>query len=339
MKLNTNQKSISEKMKDYYNKRSSSEEAHELENLALEDDFASDAMEGLDAFPEALSSIPEFPSAKNYNGIYIASFAVVLAFVSWFLFFNSDVTPTSNLVQVTEKENNKIDDLLKENGINKNDIREEIDQQKKIKSKVKTQKEEISYPKREKFEFKKMELTPLEIEEKKLHDLARTKTKIIGFHNYFVVDYSVIYTNAQNFETEIGGISANRENETSKSKFGEKNTQKKVFTYKEYLKESLGYLENKNYTLALQNFEIILKYYPRDVNAQFYIGYIYFYQNKNEESIKQMDMVLVNSFDFFSEDANWYKANALENLGKLKKAKEIYSEIKRKGGYYSFQIK
>ena len=52
-----------------------------------------------------------------------------------------------------------------------------------------------------------------------------------------------------------------------------------------------------------------------------------------------MNKVKENSFDFFLEDANWYKANALENLGKLEEAKKIYREIKQKGGYYSFQIK
>ena len=322
MKPNTNQKSISEKMKDYYNKKSSPEEAYELENSALEDDFTSDAMEGLDAFPGALSSVPEFPVVKNYIGIYIAGFTVVLALVSWYLFFNLDVNSTPDLAQNTEI---KEADLPKESSVENIEIRKEISQQEIVKSNIKPLKGENTYPKREKFEFEKMELTPLEIEEKKVYDLARTKTKIIGFHNYLAVDYSVIYTNAQNFETEIGGVSANRENENVQLKFGERNTREKVFTYKEYLKESLGYLENKNYTLALQNFEIILKYYPEDVNAQFYIGYIYFYQNKNEKSIEQMNKVKENSFDFFLEDANWYKANALENLGKLEEAKKNIS--------------
>jgi hypothetical protein len=48
---------------------------------------------------------------------------------------------------------------------------------------------------------------------------------------------------------------------------------------------------------------------------------------------------MVNGFDFFFEDAQWFKANSLENSDKLKEAQAIYRKIKNKGGYYSYQVK
>jgi len=347
MKTNINPNSnqnLSKKMEDYYAKKSSPEESHELEKLALEDDFTADAMEGLEAFPEAMSSVPEFPKEKNYTGLYVVGFTLLASALIWFMVINPFAESEKQLTQNNVKEIVKLNSEVKNKEVTKLKNKKITTLNKEIVNKKNTLvpnelKEKTKFPKRERFDFPKEELNPLKFETKKEYDLARAKTKIIGFHNFLAVDYSVIYTNSQKFEIELNGIRANRENKTSKSKFEENNASEKTFSYKEYLKESLGYLEDKNYTLATENFQTILKHYPEDVNAQFYLGYIYFYTNSMEKCIHQMDKTHKNSFYFFREDAEWYKANALQKLGKIKQAAILFKKIKADGGYYSYKVK
>ena len=192
--------------------------------------------------------------------------------------------------------------------------------------------------KREVFEIPRMELNPIELEEKATYTLKRARTKAIGFYTFLAVDYSKIYNNSIPVLPTYSGTDASFANKNNLSvEMSDGKTQSTV-SYKTFLKQSLFLMKNKEYDKSISNFKVILTNFPGDVNAEFYIGYAKFYQGKYEEAIPYFNKAMNNAFDFFMEDAEWFKANSLQKLGKLKKAQIIYNSIKKKGGYYSYQV-
>lgn len=344
--INLDNDQLSELLKAYYKGKLSSKDSHELESFAHQDEFLSEAMEGFDQFPEAISSIPTFkPTSKSFPWISIVSIALV-TLVGSYVYFTSDSKIEIEPPVIAEVKEKKTPNEKEEIEAVINEIKDDpIELEKTTKALIPTTKKtpkatpDSPIQEREHFEIPKMELNPIEIKQKTTYTVIKAKTKAISYYTFLAIDYSVIYTHSIPIESTLSGTDASMANRKDEGVDITDGSINKTVSYKEFLKESLYYLKEKNYTLAIQHFNTILRHYPNDANAEFYLGYALFNQGNYESAIPYFNEAMNNGFDFFYEDAQWFKANCLENMGRLKEAKSLYNEIKNRGGYYSFQVR
>ena len=90
-------------------------------------------------------------------------------------------------------------------------------------------------------------------------------------------------------------------------------------------------IQSGKYDLARSEFEDYLKYYGKTdlaSNAQFYIGEIYYKQNKNQEAIAEYDKVINNYPKSFKlAPARLHRATAMLKLGQKSSAIRELREI------------
>jgi hypothetical protein len=152
-----------------------------------------------------------------------------------------------------------------------------------------------------------------------------------------VVDYTKIYNTVitvPNFE--LTGTTADKENKDDNGNIElDVNTYTQKITYMNFLeKTQLKFRKNK-FKDALKDYRTILNHYSNDVNAHFYMALCYFNINKQNKAIEHFDRVLNHDFNTFHEEAKWYKAISLHELGKTSKCITILNEIATENGFYA----
>jgi hypothetical protein len=152
-----------------------------------------------------------------------------------------------------------------------------------------------------------------------------------------VVDYTKIYNTVitvPNFE--LTGTTADKENKDDNGNIElDVNTYTQKITYMNFLeKTQLKFRKNK-FKDALKDYRTILSHYSNDVNAHFYMALCYFNINKQNKAIEHFDRVLNHDFNTFHEEAKWYKAISLHELGKTSKCITILNEIATENGFYA----
>ena len=152
-----------------------------------------------------------------------------------------------------------------------------------------------------------------------------------------VVDYTNIYTTEITIpKFELTGTTADKEN---KSDSGANelavNTYTQKITYLEFLQETQSKFRRNKFKDALKDYRTILNHYSNDVNAHFYMALCYFNINKQKKAIQHFDRVLNHDFNTFHEEAKWYKAMSLHELGKTSKCITILNEIATENGFYA----
>jgi len=155
--------------------------------------------------------------------------------------------------------------------------------------------------------------------------------------NLLVVDYSEIYTeeiSVPNFE--LTGTTADKENkeDTGSSELAV-NTFTQKITYIDFLREAQLKFRRNKFKNALKDYRTILNHYANDVNAHFYMALCYFNINKQKKAIQHFDRVLEHEFNTFHEEANWYKALSLYELGKTSKCITLLNQIANANGFYA----
>ncbi len=152
-----------------------------------------------------------------------------------------------------------------------------------------------------------------------------------------VVDYTKIYNTVitvPNFE--LTGTTADKENKDDNGNIElDVHTYTQKITYMNFLeKTQLKFRKNK-FKDALKDYRTILNHYSNDVNAHFYMALCYFNINKQNKAIEHFDRVLNHDFNTFHEEAKWYKAISLHELGKTSKCITILNEIATENGFYA----
>lgn len=109
--------------------------------------------------------------------------------------------------------------------------------------------------------------------------------------------------------------------------------------YNDYLEKTLRILNHSNYKKALSRFEIILKTYPNDLNAQFYSGYCLFNLGEYELSLSHFQKCIDGLYSNFDEESEWMIAQAYQLDGNQTKANQLFKSIVAKNGYYAKQAK
>ncbi len=339
---------MNELLSAYYENSLSPTEKELIEKNAESDSFLAEAMEGFQDFPDALSEIPEFKTGKSHSWKWVSTIALVVttATISFFL-FPTKYTEEAKSNQLTTNETIVKENQAKvaveqfvgmDNEMEENSIPVSV-RVKENENKEKSLSQERNETVREQIELPKITLSPIEFQEKIDYSVKKATTKSIGFFGFLAVDYSQIYTNTIETEHEFTGTAASQANLKENNSILEQEFTRNTYTYREFLKQSCYFMKERNFTNAIYNFNLILKQFPKDVNAEFYLGYCHYELGSFSKAISYFEKAQNNGFDFFEEDAQWFIANSYENNGMFRQANEIYREIKQKGGYYSHKLK
>ena len=176
-----------------------------------------------------------------------------------------------------------------------------------------------------------------EINQVNAANVIRSNIGTLFLSKLLVVDYTKIYNTVitvPNFE--LTGTTADKENKDDNGNIElDVHTYTQKITYMNFLeKTQLKFRKNK-FKDALKDYRTILNHYSNDVNAHFYMALCYFNINKQNKAIEHFDRVLNHDFNTFHEEAKWYKAISLHELGKTSKCITILNEIATENGFYA----
>lgn len=176
-----------------------------------------------------------------------------------------------------------------------------------------------------------------EITEVTITNVISSNVGTLFLSRLLVVDYTNIYTKeitVPNFE--LTGTTADKENKSDNgaSELAVNSYTQKI-TYVDFLEETQAKFRRNKFKDALKDYRTILNHYSNDVNAHFYMALCYFNINKQKKAIQHFDRVLNHDFNTFYEEAKWYKAMSLHELGKISKCITILNEIATENGFYA----
>lgn len=181
-----------------------------------------------------------------------------------------------------------------------------------------------------------------EIEEKTDLSNNRNQNQTITLSNHKVVDYTEEYQKEYDLKQviETKSVTADFETEEDAAEAEKELDETTIeITYKATLEKAMAYYNAKKYTLALKEFDIILKEHPNEVNALFYSGLSEYHLQRYQKASGKLDRVLTNPKTQFNQEAEWYKALTLIELKKTDEAKKLLQKISNSSGFYKLKAK
>lgn len=163
--------------------------------------------------------------------------------------------------------------------------------------------------------------------------------KIIYLENLKTIDYSEKYKNKTNqLQQAIGGVSALYDNRDQQRKAENISSEESYnLSYEKALSNGLRDMNNGNFNEAIEDFNLILRYFPSDMNCKFYksLAYenIFNYENA-EPFLQELSSSVTNAF---YEEAKWHLALVKLSSEKRHEAKDLLNEIVSEQGFYKAQ--
>ncbi|MCB0402657.1 MAG: tetratricopeptide repeat protein [Flavobacteriales bacterium] len=178
--------------------------------------------------------------------------------------------------------------------------------------------------------------------EQPLEDLPGDGLETITLSDYKVVDYTDAYQ--QEYDklqaVEVKSVTANYETQQEAEEAEREMDEITVeITYKTTLEKAMAYYKAQKYTLALDQFNVILQEHPDEVNGLFYGGLSNYHLGRFEKAEGELNKVLVNPKKQFNQEAEWYKALTLIELKKTEEAKKLLQKIATAPGFYQTRAK
>lgn len=142
---------------------------------------------------------------------------------------------------------------------------------------------------------------------------------------------------AFNASPETINIPAQSE-QTGKMNAAEVSREKQTgFNYDETLRAGLSFLKTKNYTTAIEKFNLILKHKPDDISGIFYAGLANFYLGNYDKALVNFKTILSSGNDALIIESNWYIALAYREKNDFEKARAMLKEISKKENAFQKQ--
>jgi hypothetical protein len=154
--------------------------------------------------------------------------------------------------------------------------------------------------------------------------------KITGFETYYRKNITLD-------DQPLHGVPAQFGNEDDIEK-GDDETKRSVPADR-ILREALQSFNEGRYGRSISKFDLLLKSNAQDVNALFYTGVSYVRLEMPDKAIPYLDRVLAETNNVFHEEALWYKALALHNLGDREGSVKLFKQIASQPGYYQTKAK
>lgn len=237
--------------------------------------------------------------------------------------------PAGNISSTTTP-NKDLDNLNKNNLGSAGNKRDKTKDTQKTRAKKGNSKRKASAP------AFKQESEMLFAAEEKLEEAKAPRTTItLSDHKVvnYIDEYQREFDAKQIIETK--SVDANFETEDRMAEAEKEKEEETIeITYKATLEKAMAYYNAQKYTMALTEFDVILKEHDDEVNALFYGGLSYYHLNKNNLALAKLDKVLVNKKTEFNQEARWYKALTLIELKQTDKAKKLLNQIVTENGFY-----
>lgn len=319
-----------------------------IERKNSESPFESDALEGWNSNPRAMSHLKKMDSkfALKSNVILLSSIAGVIILIGAILFVvtqkNNEIVTTQEKVQLTVEQSDvvipkNIDTMI---ALPNLELIKPATIQHTFKQKVATPESRKQTQNNNESDIKISDLPLIKIDQPKKTKLVEMNTaKEIYLSDLKLVDYRQ-YRDRPTISTKtftLSGLPADQENS------GQSTTETEFrsidIPYFDYLKKTQNQFAKENYKGALTRYLTILETYPDDVNALFYSGLCYFNLKQYSSATNQFFECTTARFNNFNEEAEWYLAKSYAAMGENGKAESIYELIVSKNGYYSQQAK
>ena len=320
---------------------------HSIENKISSSSFENEALEGWDSSKYStniMKSIDKKFLQKSYA--YTLTLGSCIALISIILFiYNSSEKETKNKNLNTAKAVEKNDVSQTKNISNqtklivKNEIQiTTIQRNFKLKQVQETSKKINNEQKNTTIgtlPLSKIKNPSFEIEilknQKKGTEIYFYDVKLIDYRNYRFE--SKINSN----DILLNGTPASLERQNVSEKKIDPTDEQNEIPYITFLEKTIGVFTKGNAKKALTKFELILKNYPTDINANFYGGICYFNLKEYQKAISCFDKCLHSEFNNFNEEAEWYLAKSYLADHQNEKAKNLFKKIIKSGGFYSSQ--
>jgi hypothetical protein len=105
----------------------------------------------------------------------------------------------------------------------------------------------------------------------------------------------------------------------------------------QFLREGLLAFREGRYGRCIGKMETLLEHNPEDINAMFYTAVSYVKLEMYSKAIPLLDKIILADNNVFDEEAEWYKALALEGNGDTEAAANLFIKIRDNGGFYAKQ--
>jgi len=157
-----------------------------------------------------------------------------------------------------------------------------------------------------------------------------------------VTDFDKYYTNSIEVrEPKLSGTPAQFENQDGAID-ADKNSDGEVVRSvpaEQFLQEGLLAFRDGRFGKCVSKMEVLLQNKPADVNALFYTAVSYVKLEMFSKAIPLLDKIIADPNNVFDEEAEWYKALALEGNGDAAAANELFKKIADESGFYSEQAR
>ncbi len=313
---------------------------NKIEQKEMASDFEKDAMEGWESvgFDTSILENHKNPfTPKSKNGLYIIIGVIVVGIITSFFFIPKNAEPKNKTVaEINKGEQQEI--IIESSDVYLPENIEQLTVQ-PIENQISIDKIKNDFTEIEEINANLPVLKPHQIEEKHSTDiiLNKQKGKELYLNELKLIDYST-YRTESFIETQqfvLTGTPADRENEHTENYQTEWKTIKQPYSL--YIENTLYYFNNGEYKKALARFDIILKKYENDINANFYSGLCLYNFGEYDEAILRFKKCVNGDFNNFDEEAKWMIANSHENKGDLIRARKLYQEIIAKNSCYNEQ--
>lgn len=195
---------------------------------------------------------------------------------------------------------------------------------------------------REIYEFLRMQenvLPGLSLETGKAH-IRYPKAKEVALRNFIFIDYRSIRSKLiEPSSPNLTGVAANIENEHIADHVLIDLDLSTEIAYHKYLEETAELMNKGHFDQSINRFEIILKQFPDDHNALFYVAFCKFQIQKYGESLNYLHQLKHPIWGNFEEETQWYIAKCYFELNQHHEFLKIANEIIRKNGFYATQAK
>lgn len=164
---------------------------------------------------------------------------------------------------------------------------------------------------------------------------------VIYIHDLKVSDYTSLYFKKNQFVKFTNARSTSAEyasgGETRNNNSGLK--QEATYYLHEELAEALLFFKRGKYDLAIVTLRKITEYNKTDVNCDFYLGMCFYYKKSFSAAATYFDATIENPNNAFLQEAMYYKAVTLSELGNKKEASVLFKKIVEEGEFYSEKAK
>lgn len=339
-------------LRKYVEGNASNEEAHWLEQRALDDPFLYEAMEGLENSPEAFEAIDRVKTkigdtSSGISNWWIAPALLTLAIIGFFMFTPSTKPQDSSVVE--ESTSVVVDNPMATEELNEEPV---IVQRKVTDSsmtftmkeapKTAPAQEEVPeevfvrrMPALEPIETTSPETIDGEIETPEERAPMVNGAPIYHVMDYKMVDYRGVRT-ANSWEVPFYpdlGTPASMQTKDDKTTVVFNDT--KEVAYVDYLEETMEYFALGKYRKAMKRFDVILEHFPEDANGLFYGGMCARELNRHETSIALLAKSKDLEIQTFKLESEFYHAWGLVEIQETQDACNLLYEIVQGGGFYA----